>query len=99
MRMFARNIISGDPVNAGGKALIPEAKRITVRLPRRNPRAARGMVRARPAAILAVEPGLPVLRIRINDATRRAQVLIVLATAGVALLLRTPRQHHGRLID
>lgn len=99
MRMFEKNIISGDPVNAGGKTLIPEAKRITVRLPRRNPRAARGMVLARPSAILAVEPGLPVSRIRIKNATRRAQVLIVLATAGAALLLRPRGRHHGRLID
>ena len=99
MRMFERNIISGEPVNAGGKTLIPEAKRITVRFPRRNPRAGRGMVRARPSAILTVEPGLPVSRLRIKDATGRAQVLIVLATAGAALLLKPRRRHHGRRID
>ena len=85
--MIENELITGKPVIAGEKTLVPEAKRTTVRFPGGR----RGRVSVKPAAVLVLEPGGRETTVPVRDKTRTAQNLIALATLLGALALRLAR--------
>ena len=81
MRFFERELITGRPVSADGRTIIPEAKRTLIRMPGRT----RALVIASPAAALVEEAGREPYRVQITDETDRARRMIIIPLA-VALL-------------
>ena len=82
MRFYESELITGQPVRANGRTIIPEAKRTLIRMPGRK----QALVIASPAAALVEEVGKEPYRVPITDETQRARrkILIPLAVALLA---------------
>lgn len=69
MRFYESELISGKPVSANGRKIVPQAKRTIIRMPGRT----RALVIASPAAVLVEEPGREEYRVPVRNATGRAR--------------------------
>ena len=81
MRFYESELITGKPVSANGRTIIPQAKRTIIRMPGRN----RALVIGKPAAVLMEEPGQGEYQIPVRDATGRARNTL-LAPLALALM-------------
>ncbi len=77
MRFYESELITGKPVSASGRTIIPQAKRTIIRMPGRN----RALVIGRPTAVLVEEPGREEYLVPIRDETDRARRTVFIQLA------------------